>query len=125
MPTPRHEPTEKDRNTVRTMYAYGIAEEAIAKVLKVDPKTLRKHYREELDAALPEFQRLVVHRLSLFALGKVEGALPADSLRACMFVAKTRFGFRETDRRELTGPDGEKLDTAPVVIRLSRDDQEL
>jgi hypothetical protein len=31
------------------MAAYGIPEISIAAVLGVDPKTLRKHYRDELD----------------------------------------------------------------------------
>jgi hypothetical protein len=29
--------------------AYGIPEPDIAEMLKIDPKTLRKHYRQELD----------------------------------------------------------------------------
>ena len=31
------------------MCAYGMAEPIIAKLIGVDPKTLRKHYRDELD----------------------------------------------------------------------------
>jgi hypothetical protein len=31
------------------MAAYGIPEQDISRVIGVDPKTLRKHYREELD----------------------------------------------------------------------------
>ncbi|MDQ1249754.1 MAG: hypothetical protein QG597_4130 [Actinomycetota bacterium] len=31
------------------MAAYGVPERDIARVLGIDPKTLRKHYRDELD----------------------------------------------------------------------------
>ena len=31
------------------MAAYGIPEGDISRVLSIDPKTLRKHYRDELD----------------------------------------------------------------------------
>jgi hypothetical protein len=43
------------------MAGYGVPELAIARVLTIDPKTLRKHYREELDTgqikATPRSQR--------------------------------------------------------------------
>jgi hypothetical protein len=34
---------------VEAMAAYGIPEADISRVMRLDPKTLRKHYREELD----------------------------------------------------------------------------
>jgi hypothetical protein len=44
-----HQPDEGHRRQVETMTAYGIPEHDISRVLKIDPKTLRKHYRDELD----------------------------------------------------------------------------
>jgi hypothetical protein len=44
-----HKPDPAQRRQVEAMAAYGIPEYDIARVLAVDPKTLRKHYREELD----------------------------------------------------------------------------
>ena len=52
MPNPPHKPTEKSRNDVRNMAAVGITQEDIVKVIRVDLKTLRKHYRVELDESL-------------------------------------------------------------------------
>src|SRR5208337_2049680 len=52
---PKYEPTEADRNTVRSMASQGIPHETIALCLGtngVDPKTLRKHFRRELDTAV-------------------------------------------------------------------------
>jgi hypothetical protein len=37
------------RRQVEAMAAYGIPEDDISRVISVDPKTLRKHYRDELD----------------------------------------------------------------------------
>jgi hypothetical protein len=44
-----HEPDAGQRRQVEAMAAYGIPEADIARVVGVDPKTLRKHYRDELD----------------------------------------------------------------------------
>ena len=49
--TQPHEPDEKTRKMVESMSSYGIPQEDIAKVLDIDPKTLRLYYRYELDTA--------------------------------------------------------------------------
>jgi hypothetical protein len=43
-----HRADPAQRRQVEAMSAYGIPEIDIAGVLGVDPKTLRKHYRDEL-----------------------------------------------------------------------------
>jgi len=52
MPNPPHKPTDKERQDVKNMAAVGITQEDIVKVIGVDLKTLRKHYRAELDESL-------------------------------------------------------------------------
>ena len=44
-----HKPDPLQRRQVEAMAAYGIPEPDISRVVGVDPKTLRKHYRDELD----------------------------------------------------------------------------
>src|SRR5437588_5773594 len=44
-----HQPDPCQRRQVEAMAAYGIPESNIARVVSIDPKTLRKYYREELD----------------------------------------------------------------------------
>ena len=44
-----HQPDPAQRRQVEAMAAYGIPETDISRVVGIDPKTLRKHYREELD----------------------------------------------------------------------------
>jgi DNA-binding CsgD family transcriptional regulator len=43
-----HEPVEFHGRQMEAMAAYGIAEVDIARVLGIDPKTLRKYCRQEL-----------------------------------------------------------------------------
>jgi DNA-binding CsgD family transcriptional regulator len=45
-----HRPDPASRRQVEAMAAYGVPEADIARVLAIDPKTLRKHYRAELDS---------------------------------------------------------------------------
>ena len=50
MPRPKLKPTQEERTLVKTLAAVGIAQEDIAHKIGVrSPKTLRKHFREELD----------------------------------------------------------------------------
>lgn len=58
-----HEPTEKNKKMVEAMSSYGIPQEDIAKVLEMDEKTLRKHYRYELDTATAKANSQVAQRL--------------------------------------------------------------
>ena len=44
-----HRPDERGRRQVEALAAYGVPELNIARVVGIDPKTLRKHYRDELD----------------------------------------------------------------------------
>jgi hypothetical protein len=44
-----HHPDPVQRRQVEAMAGYGVPEADIACVLEIDPKTLRRHYRKELD----------------------------------------------------------------------------
>jgi hypothetical protein len=49
MARPTFIPTDEQRRTVKSLAAYGIKQEGIARVLRLRSiKTLRKHFREEL-----------------------------------------------------------------------------
>lgn len=119
MSRPPHEPTEKDRRTVQGMIAYGVPHEDVARVLGIDPKTLRKHYREEIDTASTRANAKVAELIFTAASGRAleRGASWADCTRAAFFWAKTRMGWRETDRHEITGADGGPVQTEDVTAR--------
>jgi hypothetical protein len=73
------------------MAAYGVREDAIARVVGIDPKTLRKHYRDELDTGQVKATAKVAE--SLFRKATGEGP---QSVTAAIFWLKTRGGWRET-----------------------------
>jgi hypothetical protein len=84
------------------MAAYGVPEMDIARVLGIDPKTLRKHYREELDTGSIKANSRIAESLYKKAVG--EGP---QSVTACIFWLKTRAHWKETTVNEVnvtTGP---------------------
>jgi len=65
---PSKAPTAEQRKLVQTMAAAGIQSEAICLVMGVSGKTLRKHYRAELDTALTRANAMVASSLYMKAI---------------------------------------------------------
>jgi hypothetical protein len=95
---PPHEPNDKAKAAVEQMSAVGIPQEDIAMVLDIDPKTLRKHYRKELDQA------------AIKANSAIGGALynkaKAGDTTAMIWWTKTRMQWSEKFINEHTGAGG-------------------
>lgn len=115
---PPHEPTEKTRAEVSALYSYGVPLAEIAAYIGIDPKTLDKHYRPELDIAKAKSHAAVGKFLYQAASGALvkEGATHSDCVRAAMFWAKTQMGFRETQAIEHTSPDGSMTPKAALDV---------
>ncbi|GGJ43069.1 hypothetical protein [Neoroseomonas lacus] len=83
----RYEPTPDQRRTVKTMAGFGIPQEDIAGFLGIDTKTLRKHFREELDRGMTEANAKVAQsRFTMATQGK--------NVAAAIFWMKARGGRR-------------------------------
>ena len=91
MSRPSHRPDPVSRRQVEAMSAYGIPEADIGRVLAIDPKTLRKHYREELDTGHVKANAKVAESLYRKAIG--DGP---QSVTAAIFWMKTRAGWSES-----------------------------
>jgi hypothetical protein len=86
-----HKPDPAGRRQVEAMAGYGIPEADIATVLEIDPKTLRKHYRKELDKGHIKSTAKVAENLYRKATG--DGR---EAVTAAIFWLKTRAGWKET-----------------------------
>jgi hypothetical protein len=104
-----YQPTAESRQLVQLHATIGTQQEVIADIIGIDAKTLRKHYREELDQSMAK------------ANAQIAGALFNNAKHgdtAAMIVwMKTRAGWRETQNLEHTGPGG-----APLSIRVEYTD---
>jgi len=70
------------------MSGLGLPQEQIAMLLEVDPKTLRKHFRDDLDRGMAEANVKIAQ--SLFNMATTGG-----SVAAAIFWMKARAGWRE------------------------------
>jgi hypothetical protein len=87
MTRPAHKPDDAQRRQVEAMSAYGIPENDISRVLRVDPKTLRKHYRDELDLGSTKANAQVA--------GFLFNAARNGNVTAQIFWLKTRARWKE------------------------------
>ena len=101
MPRPKLTPTEEQRRMVKALSACGTPHEKIAKVIGVrSPKTLRKHFREELDLGSTEANYKVAQ--TLFKM-----ATSGECVAATIFWTKTRIRPSERasdDVRQIAPP---------------------
>ena len=109
MGRPAHKPEPALRRQVEAMAGYGVPEADIGRVLGIDAKTLRKHYRDELDNGHVKANVKVAENLYRKATG--EGR---ESVTAAIFWLKTRARWKETQVSEITH------DVADPVRELDR-----
>ena len=82
------EATEEQRRLVRAFAGFGVPQEDIARHIGCEPKTLRRHFREELDRGSLEATAKVAQ--SLFQM-----ATTGKNVAAAIFWMKARAGWRE------------------------------
>lgn len=87
---PLFEPTPANRQMVETMAGCGIPENDIALVVGVAPKTLRRHFRLELDTGHVKANARVAGNLYRIATGSGR-----EAVTAAIFWLKTRCGWSE------------------------------
>lgn len=103
MAQPPHKPTVETMAQVEALSGYGVRHDEIALYLDIDPKTLRKYYREQLDKGTIKANAGIARSLHKQA---TEG-----NVAAAIFWLKARAGWREKQEVELTGPGGGPIQT--------------
>jgi hypothetical protein len=86
MPKPAFTPTNEARSKVKSLVAVGIPQEDIAKIVGCSPKTLRKHFRQEIKTASAEATAAVG--------GFLFQACRDGNVTAQIFWLKTRGGWK-------------------------------
>ncbi len=98
MPRPSFTPTDELRGMVKSMAAVGIPHENIARKVGVrSPKTLRKHFRNELELGVTEANYKVAS--TLFQM-----ATSGDHAVATLFWMKSRAGWGRPAFEPASGP---------------------
>jgi len=100
-------PTDEQCRTVKALSAVGVPQEAIAGYLDIDAKTLRKHFRAELDHGSLEANVKVAQ--TLFSMATVD-----RNVAAAIFWMKARGGWREKNALDT---DGNPVHPLTLIIR--------
>jgi len=122
MSKPLHKPTEKTRAEIIALRSYGVPIKEVAAYIGIDDKTLYKYYRDELENSAIKANANVGKFLYQAASGQAltTGATYSDCVRAAMFWAKTRMGWKETNVQEHTGANGKDL--IPTAKQMTTDE---
>lgn len=109
MARPEHEPTPATRQLVQLHATIGTQQSVIADIIGIDAKTLRKHYRTELDHASAQANATIGGAL----FNKAKGG----DTTAMIFWMKTRAQWRETQVVDNTSSDG-SMTPRPTIIEF-------
>jgi len=94
----QHAPTDAQRRLVQLHASVGTPQDMIARLLEIDPKTLRLHYRDELDLSMANANATIA--------GKLFNKAQDGDTASMIFWLKTRAGWREKSDVNLISEDG-------------------
>ena len=106
-------PTEEQRRMVKAMSGFGVPHDDIATLIDVAPKTLRKHFRVELDRGSIEATAKVGQ--SLFRM-----ATEGGNVAAAIFWMKARAGWREKHELVLSAKPAEQMSDDELMQEIAR-----
>lgn len=120
MSKPLHKPTDKTRAEIVALRSYGVPIKEVAAYIGIDDKTLYKYYKDELENSAIKANANVGKFLYQAASGQAltTGASYSDCVRAAMFWAKTRMGWKETNVQEHTGANGTETQNQKIIIEV-------
>ena len=113
MARPHHEPDTIQRRQVEAMAGFGVPETEIAAMVGINPKTLRKYYRQELDLGHTKANVKVAENLFRKATG--EGR---EAVTAAIFWLKARARWKEVSIHEHGGVAGQPLEQIQRIERI-------
>ena len=115
MANPKHDPTKAQRELVSLHATMGTTQAVIADLLEIDDKTLRKHYRKELDQSVAKANATIG--------GVLFNKAKAGDTSAMIFWMKTRARWSEQQQIDVTSSDGSMTpqdSSNAVIAALSR-----
>ena len=87
---PAHVPTDETRNLVELLSGFGIPQDEIARLVGIDPKTLRFHYADQIELGTIKATAKVAQNLFTMACKPTR-----EGLSAAIFWLKVRAGWSE------------------------------
>lgn len=112
MGRPEHEATDANRALVKVFTAAGLTQEEIAKHLKINRKTLAKHYAHELETGWIE----AIGEATTTIIEEMRSKTSDKRLDAAKFFLSRRGRglWSETKQHEISGPGGGAIPVAQI-----------
>src|SRR4029077_3038179 len=104
------EPTADQRALVESAAAFGLTQADIAQQLKIDEKTLRQHFRDELSSGKFKVDMTAGKTIAELMKSKDERV----RLEAAKYYTARRMGWKETNVNEHVGKNGGRIETKDV-----------
>ena len=126
------QPTDEQRKNVKILAALGIPQSAICAIVRdhkdrpIDEKTLRKHFRKEIETGAAELNAQIGNFMVATILGKepASGVKPItdEKIRGSFtdLYVRSRLGWTQTVRNEIANADGK-----PFVYVANKTDAKL
>lgn len=92
-------------------------EEEIALALGMSYRTLQRRKKDYVDFV--DAIKRGKAKANIFVGGKLMEQIKAGNIAATIFWMKTRCGWKETQRQEVTGANGAPLQMAPATLELT------
>ena len=108
IPQEAHKPTPEMQKLVESTSGLGLPHEQIAMLVGIDDKTLRKYYRQELDLGKAKANSQIAKTLYQKAT--------AGDTTSLIWWTKAQMRWSETVKNEVTGADGEPLQSIQVTF---------
>ena len=99
---PNYKPSDHTKGIVKGLAIANLTDKEISVHLGISTATLWKHHKEDLAFGRTGFKAIVG--------GALAKAIKEGNVSAIIFACKTRLGFRETERLEVTGADGQPIE---------------
>jgi hypothetical protein len=96
-------PTDETRNLVESLSGFGIPQDEIARLVGIDPKTLRFHYADQIELGSIKATAKVAQNLFTMACKPTR-----EGLSAAIFWLKVRAGWSEYAPKRVEEPLGKK-----------------
>lgn len=120
---PRHEWDAEKARQIRAMVGLGLTHQKIAVVIGIDPHVMERVYRRELDEGAAQMEARLTQTAYQMAIEDKNPAL-------IMFLLKTKYGYRETNRAEVVVTPGPKslkdmtdAELAEALARIDKGDK--
>jgi hypothetical protein len=112
------QPTDEQRRLVKALAGFGVTHDDIAVQVGCEPKTLRKHFRDELDRGSVEATAKVAQ--SLFQM-----ATTGKNVAAAIFWMKARAGWREKHEVQVSMDPLKQMSDAELDAEIGRLERQL